>query len=118
MLAEVSAEWWTGRNAAGQTGLFPSNYVVLDGSPAAIAVTSSSPAPERRKLSSRRETVPEIKPSFTSATLKDFPIQFKMPSQKLPSMRIGANDSTAGHAARDDAKRKIAELNKLLLGSK
>jgi hypothetical protein len=27
VLAEVSADWWTGKNAAGDTGLFPSNYV-------------------------------------------------------------------------------------------
>jgi hypothetical protein len=55
---------------------------------------------------------------FTSATLKDFPIQFKMPSQALPSLRIGQSDSTDGHAARNEAKQKLAELNALLESSK
>eukprot|EP01108_Squamamoeba_japonica_P006674 TRINITY_DN5441_c0_g1_i1.p1 TRINITY_DN5441_c0_g1~~TRINITY_DN5441_c0_g1_i1.p1 ORF type:complete len:214 (+),score=93.53 TRINITY_DN5441_c0_g1_i1:75-716(+) len=111
VLAEVSSEWWTGRNAAGQTGLFPSNYVIEAPSGAAPLPAASSSS--RRKTSqtldkgrsARKET------AFTSATLKDFPIQFKMPSQSLPVLRIGVNESLDDLEQRTAVRRQLAALD-------
>ncbi len=122
VFAEVSSEWWLGRNAAGQTGLFPASYVMeLDAASLAKKTdssgsSSSSKAPLTSTSSSKRDGGGKAgdKP-FTSATLKDFPIQFKMPSQAPPSLRIGANDNTPdGMAARTEAKAKLNELAALL----
>lgn len=121
VFAEVSSEWWLGRNAAGQTGLFPASYVMeLDAAAAAKKTESAKPAALTSggsSSSSKRDAGGGSKADkgFTSATLKDFPIQFKMPSQAPPSLRIGANDNTPdGMAARNEAKAKLNELAALL----
>jgi hypothetical protein len=126
VFVEVSSEWWLGRNAAGQTGLFPASYVVeLDASAASAKKSSSSGATKDAPVqTSGYVSAPGREPSersggnkggFTSATLKDFPIQFKMPSQAGPSLRIGQSDNTPeGMASRSEAKDKLKELAALL----
>ena len=97
VLAEVSPEWWSGRNAEGAIGLFPSNYVMeVDATSAQKSGNSQrkatgGPAPGAKKKPALKAAKSQ---SFQTATLQDFPIQFKMPSQALPSLRIGANAST------------------------
>jgi hypothetical protein len=119
VFAEVSSEWWLGRNALGATGLFPASYVVelADGS----AASSGSSAGIKKAASgtsagaAAKESAPAAVKAFTSATLKDFPIQFKMPSQAGPSLRIGQADTTPeAMAARSEAKDKLQELAALL----
>jgi hypothetical protein len=125
VFAEVSSEWWLGRNALGATGLFPASYVVeladggaagsgssagikkaASGTSAGAAAKESAPAAAGEKTAFK---------AFTSATLKDFPIQFKMPSQAGPSLRIGQADTTPeAIAARSEAKDKLQELAALL----
>mmetsp|Transcript_8513 Transcript_8513/g.14698 ORF Transcript_8513/g.14698 Transcript_8513/m.14698 type:complete len:196 (+) Transcript_8513:16-603(+) len=102
VLAEVSAEWWTGRNPQGETGLFPSNYVAEEKGSGKV---KSKPAAVSRKSSSA---------TFTSATLKDFPIQFKMPSTSMPSLKIGADEDSKAKQARSGVKSKLQEMNALL----
>jgi len=133
VLAEVSADWWTGKNAAGDTGLFPSNYVAEEEVLAARSKANRSNGDDEPSsnsgssvgTASRRtgSAAPAVtgkssgdgaKTTFTSATLKDFPIQFKMPSQAVPSLKIGGSDDSTARTARNDAKAKLAELNSLL----
>jgi len=120
VLAEVSADWWTGKNAAGETGLFPSNYVAEEEVLAARTKPTRSTGDEEATGTSKRVTPAAksidagAKTTFTSATLKDFPIQFKMPSQAVPSLKIGASDDATARTARADAKEKLMQLNALL----
>jgi hypothetical protein len=117
VLAEVSADWWTGRNAAGETGLFPSNYVAEEEvlaapSKAGRSAGNEDDAPTKKAApAASKSSADGVKMTFTSATLKDFPIQFKMPSQTLPSLKIGAQDDSTAKQARADVKSKLAELN-------
>lgn len=117
VLAEVSADWWTGRNAAGETGLFPSNYVAEEEVLAAPSKASRSAgndddaATTKKAAPAAKSSADGAKMTFTSATLKDFPIQFKMPSQTLPSLKIGSQDDSTAKQARSEVKSKLAELN-------
>ena len=120
VLAEVSADWWTGRNAAGETGLFPSNYVAEEEVLAAPSKASRSAgndddaATTKKVAPAAKSSADGAKMTFTSATLKDFPIQFKMPSQTLPSLKIGSQDDSTAKQARSEVKSKLAELNALM----
>jgi len=116
VFAEISADWWLGRNAAGKTGLFPSSYIVESDAAATSAAAPAATRSASTNASARRGSPAADKADkpFTSATLKDFPIQFKIPSQSLPMLRIGVNEPAHGQAARSEAKAKLLEMSQAL----
>jgi hypothetical protein len=67
----VDDDWWMGRNAAGETGLFPSNYVeVIEGddhpAPAPAPAPVAAPAPAHRAVESAPAPPPPENPTATA----------------------------------------------------
>jgi len=139
VLAEISADWWTGINASGQTGLFPANYVTdmvkgskpLSGTQkftredVAKAQADAAAAKEKetasRSSSSAGNPPAASRPAkqeevFTSATLKDFPITFSMPRKNIPflGLKYAKEEGPDAKKAREACKAKLEELSKLV----
>jgi len=117
VLAEVSADWWTGKNTAGEIGLFPSNYVREDiKASAATSATFSSQQLKDAAAAANAARKTDNVTSFQTATLKDFPITFAMPRKNLPSLtsKYAAEENADAKKARADCKAKLLELQNML----
>jgi len=109
VLVEVSSEWWTGINKAGETGLFPSNYVT-DEVKGSVALGGTKRFTREDIAAAQKQKRPEE--VFTSATLKDFPLTFAMPRKAIPKLKnkYQADETSDEKKKREEALKKLQEL--------